>query len=102
VRATDGSVARTAVAVLLGLSSATLGGACASAPKYGVPATDEPMAEPTASPSASSAASGVVPTDPSASPMSSPEYGVPATDGPAPSAEPEDAAIYGIPATPSK
>lgn len=92
LRSADGSVARTAIAALLGLTAATGLAACsgASAPKYGVPATEEPL--PTAVPTTQ-------PTAPSTGePMPAPEYGVPATTSTGPEMRP----LYGIPATPGK
>lgn len=90
LRGPDGGIARTAIAALLGLTAATGLGACgggASAPKYGVPATDGPP--PTAEPSNQ-------PSPPaSGEPMIAPEYGVAATG-------PEVHPLYGIPATPGK
>jgi hypothetical protein len=100
VRTSDGTVARTAVAVMLGLSSAALGSACsATAPKYGVPATEEPVTQATASSSA-------LPSSTLEPPQSAPEYGVPATNDPmpsaAPSAGPPVVSFYGVAGTPSK
>src|SRR5262245_18730513 len=73
LRSADGGIARTAIAVVLGLTAATGLAACGgpSAPKYGVPATDGPLptAEPTTEPTA--------PT--TSEPTPAPEYGVPAT-----------------------
>lgn len=92
LRGPDGGIARTAIAALLGLTAATGLVACsggASAPKYGVPATDGPL--PTAEPSAEPTA------PPSSEPAPAPEYGVPATDQ-----GPEVRPLYGIPATPGK
>jgi len=64
MRNADGSLAKTAIAVVLGLSSAALGacGAPPSAPKYGVPATEgpAPMAEPSTSSVPSAAPTGEV------------------------------------------
>jgi hypothetical protein len=91
LRGADGGIARTAIAALLGLTAATGLAACgggASAPKYGVPATDGPLptAEPTNQPP---------PPPATGEPIQAPEYGVPATG-------PEVHPLYGIPATPGK
>lgn len=83
LRSADGAIARTAIAVVLGLTAAAALGGCsagASAPKYGVPATDgEVQPEPTATGSQSAQ---------------------PPPD--APPREPENAPMYGVPATPDK
>jgi hypothetical protein len=79
VRGADGTVARTAIAVMLGLSTAALGGCSGMAPKYGVPATDAPVTEPSTSAITAPSAPPAGP-DPSAMPLSAPEYGVPATN----------------------
>ncbi len=91
LRGPDGGIARTAIAALLGLTAATGLAACgggASAPKYGVPATDGPL--PTAEPS-----NQPPPPPATGEPIQAPEYGVPATG-------PEMRPLYGIPATPGK
>jgi hypothetical protein len=90
LRGADGRIARTAIAVLLGLTGAAALGGCsgggASAPKYGVPGTVGPEPDPT------------VTTVPSSEPPPemAPKYGVPATPQPR---DPEAAPMYGIPAT---
>jgi hypothetical protein len=77
LRNADGAIARTAIAVLLGLSSAALLTACGSAnppPNDGQPVPTATGTEP---------------------PVSAPEYGVPATTNEIPESAPK----YGVPAT---
>lgn len=84
VRGTDGRVARAAVAVLLGLTAATGLGACASAPKYGVPATEgEPTATATTTTTdgAPTPSATTVAPPPDPGPEVRPLYGIPATQG---------------------
>lgn len=94
LRNADGSITRTAIAVLLGLSGIAMTG-CESAPKPGAPVTgDNPPATTSASTEPTS-----VPTAPTSNSadidhMSAPEYGVPATNEP-----PAPAPKYGVPAT---
>lgn len=83
LRSADGSIARTAVAALLALEAATGLEGCASAPKYGAPATD---GEPTATSTSTSPA-------PTASPTAT------NTAGPTPTGGPEVRPLYGVPAT---
>lgn len=83
LRSADGSISRTAVAVLLGLSGFAAG--CESAPKYGAPATaDNPPTTTSSAPTAGTSAA--VPTatataSATAPPINAPapEYGVPVT-----------------------
>lgn len=96
VRSADGAVARTAIAIVLGLSSVAALSGCPSppsAPKYGVPATEGPVttttvAEPTPEPT---------PAPTETVPEMAPKYGVPATPEPRP--EPEVRPLYGVPGT---
>ena len=104
LRNADGSITRTAIAVILGLSGIALPGCTESAPKYGAPATDN---------NATATATATASTIPSATQMPShaepvigPAYGVSETPstklktppplGPEP---PRGAPEYGVPRT---
>jgi hypothetical protein len=93
IRAADGSIAQTAIAIVLGLSAVTALSGCPSstpppAPKYGVPATQEPtVGTPDPTPS---------PTSTETVPEVAPKYGVPATPAPQPEVRP----LYGVAGTP--
>jgi hypothetical protein len=97
VRAADGSIAQTAIAIVLGLSAVTALSGCPTsvpppAPKYGVPATLEPTANPTPNPTVVAPQ----PTSTEAVPEVAPKYGVPATPDPKPEVRP----LYGVAGTP--
>jgi hypothetical protein len=85
LRSADGTIARTAIAVLLGITAATGLAACGSppAPKYGVPATDGPV--PTAELEAQPTSQPSVPPEG----MAAPAYGVPGSN-PVPPPAPEN------------
>ncbi len=91
LRNADGAIARTAIAVLLGLSSAALLTACGSAkqpPNDGQPAPTVTGAVPPQ----------VAPDTTNEIPESAPKYGVPATPQQPP--QPEVVPLYGIAPTP--
>ena len=93
VRAADGSIARTAIAIVLGLSAVSALSGCGSppAPKYGVPATDGPTPTTTVG--------SPEPEPPNTVPESAPKYGVPSTPEPSP---PEVRPLYGVAGTPER
>jgi hypothetical protein len=95
IRSADGSIAQTAIAIVLGLSAVTSLSGCPTsvpppAPKYGVPATLEPTADPTVG------APQPQPTSTETVPEVAPKYGVPATPAPQPEVRP----LYGVAGTP--
>lgn len=93
VRGADGAIAQTAIAIVLGLSAVTALSGCPTsipppAPKYGVPATQEPSPDPTVV--------APQPTSTETVPEVAPKYGVPATPDPKPEVRP----LYGVAGTP--
>jgi hypothetical protein len=103
VRASDGSIAQTAIAIVLGLSAVTALSGCPSnappppAPKYGVPATIGPDPGTAPTTTVGSPDPTAAPTSPDTPPEVAPKYGVPATTAPQPEVRP----LYGVAGTPS-